>query len=72
MFHLDPGYVRLSEVAAVRIERGHSFSKMIVTMKSGQTLDVNGSLLWEKERALLAAIEEQAAPRVTQRVQGGD
>lgn len=60
MFRLDQVHVRVSEVASVRIDRGHSYTRLIVRMKDGHEFVYLGNQIYDVEAQLLAAIEAQA------------
>lgn len=64
MFRIDRGesgtiHLRPSDVACLSWQRGHSYEKLQISMKSGQIFVLNdyAGSAYKIERALLAAIE---------------
>lgn len=59
MVRIEDAHLRAADVSHMKWDRGHSYTKLLITMRDGtvyQVKDWQGSA-YEAERRLLAAIE---------------
>ena len=60
MVRIEDAILRADDVSHMKWDRGHSYTKLVITMRDGTRFEVkdwNGSA-YDAEKRLLAAIEE--------------